>query len=91
MNAFDLIRRTARSVKVSQPQAKKVVDQLFKEIVIAIQEGESIKIRRFGSFNPTHKKATRCKSIKTGKFVDVPPKNSMGFKMSKILKEELNG
>ena len=57
----------------------------------ALQNGQEVEIRGFGSFRFRNRAPRKGRNPKTGEKVDVPPKKIPYFKMGKELKALLNG
>lgn len=72
---------------------KKDVDQaidiILETIAAALCEGRRVEIRGFGSFCVRHRKARTTKNPKTGKIMEIPPRKTLHFTMSKSLKDPL--
>ena len=62
-----------------------------QSIVNALQNGQEVEIRGFGSFRFRNRAPRKGRNPKTGEKVDVPPKKIPYFKMGKELKALLNG
>ncbi len=60
-------------------------------VVTALQNGQEVEIRGFGSFRFRNRAPRKGRNPKTGEKVDVPPKKIPYFKMGKELKALLNG
>ena len=58
--------------------------------VAALQRGEKIELRGFGSFRLRRREPRKGRNPKTGDRVDVPPKKVPYFKPGKELKELIN-
>ena len=63
----------------------------LKSVVGALQNGQEVEIRGFGSFRFRNRAPRKGRNPKTGEKVDVPPKKIPYFKMGKELKALLNG
>ena len=80
MTKAELVEEVSRVSDLTKKHSELIVDTVFKSIIDALQRGEKIELRGFGSFrNP-----------KTGDKVDVPPKKVPYFKPGKELKELIN-
>jgi integration host factor subunit beta len=66
------------------------VDTVFRSIIEALQRGEKIELRGFGSFRLRQREPRKGRNPKTGDKVDVPPKKVPYFKPGKELKELIN-
>ncbi|MBL8191461.1 MAG: HU family DNA-binding protein, partial [Acidobacteria bacterium] len=67
------------------------VDEVFKNIIQALNSGDKIELRGFGSFRVRKRDARRGRNPKTGEPVDIPAKTVPYFKPGKELKELING
>ena len=64
-----------------------VVCAIFDSIVRALQSGDKVEIRGFGSFHTRQRRGRIGRNPKTGARVEVPPKRIPFFKPSKELRE----
>jgi integration host factor subunit beta len=90
MTKADLIAIVADRLKITQVQASIIVEAALKSIVTALQKGDEVEIRGFGSFRFRNRAPRKGRNPKTGEKVDVPPKRIPYFKMGKELKALLN-
>jgi nucleoid DNA-binding protein len=67
----------------------RAVDIIIKTMSEALDQGNRVEIRGFGSFSLRRRKARLTKNPKTGKIMDIPPRKTLHFAMSKSLKEAL--
>ena len=65
------------------------VDIILDTMTESLDEGRRVEIRGFGSFSIRQRKARQTKNPKTGKVMDIPPRKTLHFTMSKSLKEAL--
>src|SRR5512134_618322 len=91
MTKADLINIVARKLDITQVQSGIIVEAALKSIVNALQNGQEVEIRGFGSFRFRNRAPRKGRNPKTGEKVDVPPKKIPYFKMGKELKALLNG
>jgi integration host factor subunit beta len=91
MTKADLINIVARKLEITQVQAGIIVEAALRSIVSALQNGQEVEIRGFGSFRFRNRAPRKGRNPKTGEKVDVPPKKIPYFKMGKELKALLNG
>ncbi len=63
-----------------------MVNTIFQSIKEALNSGEKIEIRGFGSFRIRHRRMREGRNPKTGEVVSVPPKKVPFFKAGKELK-----
>ena len=91
MTKADLISVVAKRLDITQVQSGIIVEAALKSVVNALQSGQEVEIRGFGSFRFRNRAPRKGRNPKTGEKVDVPPKKIPYFKMGKELKSLLNG
>ena len=90
MTKAQLIDEVARVADLSRKQAELIIDVFFQSIVTALERGEKIELRGFGSFRIRQRNARQGRNPKTGETVSVPAKRIPYFKPGRELKELLN-
>jgi integration host factor subunit beta len=91
MTKADLINIVAKRLDITQVQSGIIVEAALRSVVSALQNGQEVEIRGFGSFRFRNRAPRKGRNPKTGEKVDVPPKKIPYFKMGKELKALLNG
>ena len=86
----ELIIRLAQKANLSKSDAKKAVDTLFDEIILALAEGNRVELRNFGILSLRTRKARVGRNPKTGERVQIVPKRVPFFKAGKAVKKALN-
>jgi len=86
----DLINKIAKDLGVSKQEAEMGVNLFFETIKDAIERGEEIELRGFGSFRFRQRGARSGRNPRTGDSVEVPSKKVLYFKPSKHLKNLIN-
>jgi len=86
----DLINKIAREMNISKQEAEAGVNLFFQTIKEALEQGEEIELRGFGSFRFRQRQARSGRNPRTGEPVKVPPKKVLYFKPSKLLKSIIN-
>lgn len=86
MNKLDLIETLADKEKLTEKQAKDIINQILNGFRDSLKNGERIEIRGFGSFSVREYKTYKGKNLRTGTGVDVQPKKLPFFKVGKELK-----
>ena len=69
---------------------KKIVEIIFFEIIEALCRGENVEIRGFGTYKIIKRKARIGRNPKSFESVQIPEKNAVKWKMSKIFFNKLN-
>jgi integration host factor subunit beta len=90
MNRAGLTKKLLEKEHIPGKEAKVIVDLLFSLMQEALEKGERIEIRGFGSFEIRHYGNYKGRNPKTGQTVDVRPKKVPFFKAGKELKEMVN-
>lgn len=91
MNKSDLIEALAQRKNITQKDADLIVNLIFDGMLDALQKGERIEIRGFGSLIVKHYSSYVGRNPKTGEKVQVPEKKLPFFKVGKELKERVDG
>jgi len=86
----DLVEEVIRVTELPRKESEIVVETIFENIIQALQSGEKIEIRGFGSFRTRQRRGRTGRNPKTGAKVEVPPKRIPFFKPSKELKDFVN-
>ena len=86
----DLIEQLAEGLKLQRSKAEQLVNTVFDTMVAALQAGDRIEIRGFGSFEVRSYKGYEGRNPRTGDPVHVQPKRLPFFKVGKDLRERIN-
>ena len=87
----DLVEQVVRVTELPRKESETIVETIFESIIGALQSGDRIEIRGFGSFRTRQRRGRTGRNPKTGAKVEVPPKRIPFFKPSKELKDYVNG
>jgi integration host factor subunit beta len=90
MTKSELIDAMAARSELTKARAELVVNCVFDAMTEALQRGEGIEIRGFGSFTVRPYKPYSGRNPRTGEPVPVPAKRLPFFKVGKELKELVN-
>ena len=91
MTKSELIEVVAQETNLTKGRAELVINTIFESMVEALQRGEGIEIRGFGSFTVRQYKAYEGRNPRTGDAVHVAPKRLPFFKVGKDLRLRVNG
>lgn len=92
MTRSELVKKVADwSFEITQSQAEQLVSTILDEIVHAVDVGERVELRGFGSFFPRQRQSRMARNPKTGEIVHVSARRIMFFTAGKNLKDRLNG
>ena len=90
MNKSDLILEVAQRCEIPPKIAAQVVEIFFVSMAEALQQGDRVEIRGFGSFVSKHYDAYEGRNPKTGAKILVPEKRLPFFKVGKELKRRVD-
>jgi integration host factor subunit beta len=90
MTKSELIEAVALRSNITKSRAELVVNCVFDAMTAALERGEGIEIRGYGSFTVRHYHAYDGRNPRTGKAVSVPEKRLPFFKVGKELKALVN-
>lgn len=90
MTKADLVEQVAREAEMTKKDAEQLVEIIFDSIIEALNKGEKIELRGFGSFRVRERDARKGRNPKTGTAVSIPAKRVAYFKPGKELKEVIN-
>ena len=90
MTKAELVEEVSRVSDLTKKHSEVIVDTVFRSIIVALQRGEKIELRGFGSFRLRKREPRKGRNPKTGDKVDVPPKKVPYFKPGKELKDLIN-
>ena len=90
MTKTDIINIVAEGTGLTKVETSAVVDGFLATIGYALQTGDSVTLRGFGSFRTVHRQERVSRNPKTGKVMHVPERTAPVFKASTELKRLVN-
>lgn len=90
MTKAELVDEVGREATLTRKHSEVIVDAVFSTIAEALQRGDKIELRGFGSFRVRRRGSRTGRNPKTGQGVVVPAKKVPYFKPGKELRELLN-
>src|SRR3981189_2417224 len=90
MTKADLVEEVIRATELPRKESEAIVETIFDSIIQALQTGDKIEIRGFGSFRTRQRRGRVGRNPKTGAKGEDPPKRIPFFKPSKELKDFVN-
>ena len=90
MTKAELVEEVARTSELTRKHSEVIVDAVFSSIMDALQKGDKIELRGFGSFKVRRRHSRTGRNPKTGAGVVVPAKTVPHFKPGKELRELIN-
>lgn len=90
MNNKDFIEKVSQKTNFETADVKELSASLISVLLDEIGNENTITIQGFGVFEPREKARRKIYNPVTKDYVVVPPKTTLGYKMSAALKERLN-
>jgi len=92
MTKSELVEKLAMANKMlSYKESEQVINIVFDSISNALNGGDKVEIRGFGSFTLRERGGREARNPKSGEVVKIPPKKTPFFKTGKELRERVNG
>ena len=82
MTKKELISRISGDINLTTSDVQIVVDSALQEILNALEHGERIELRGFGTFKIMTTKPRKGRNIQTGELVDIPERKKVKFTVS---------
>ena len=90
MTKADLVDMVAQGTGLTKLETSAVVDGVLASIIYALENGESIELRGFGTFCLRERKEKHIPNPKTGKMMVIPHRMVPDFKPSPQFKESVS-
>lgn len=90
INKTDLAAKIAETLDIPKTKAADAVSVLVALMTDTLVRGEQVRIADFGTFEIRERSARTGRNPQTGEAVDIPASKTVGFKVSKKLKEAVN-
>ena len=93
-NAFastSLVDLVQRESELERPEAVESIEHVFNSIKSALEKGEDVQIRNFGTFYLQNRKARKGINPRTKEQIDIPARSYPKFRASENLKKLVRG
>jgi len=90
MTKLEIVNMLYEKLGFSKKECATIVDTFFDIIKNTLATGENVKISGFGNFVVKQKRARRGRNPQTGAEIEIAPRRVLSFKLSQVLKEEIN-
>ena len=91
MTKADLVEALGRKADLPKKASELVINAIFGSLAEALDNGEKVELRGFGSFHVKLRAARTARNPKTGEKVQVGEKRVPSFRAGKELKAAVNG
>jgi integration host factor subunit alpha len=86
----DLSAAVYKQIGLSLQECNALVDSVIEEICTSLEQGDSVKLSSFGTFNLRRKKQRMGRNPKTGVEVPITSRTVLSFNASNLLKAKVN-
>ncbi len=86
MTKADIVNQIAESTGLTKTDTAAVVEQFLRSVISALQQGDHIEIRGFGTFKVVTRASRTGRNPKTGDVVKIPKRPVPVFKPSRELR-----
>ncbi|MEX0599818.1 MAG: HU family DNA-binding protein [Rhodothermales bacterium] len=90
MTKADIIDRIATGTGLTKIETEAVVNGFMTCVMDALEEGDGLELRGFGSFRVQHRKARKARNPQTNEEVRIGPRYVPVFKASKDLRKRVD-
>ena len=91
MRKTDIISLVSEDTGLSKVKAEEAVDAIIDAVRETLAEGESVTLRRFGSFSVREKNARVGRNPKTGLEAPITARRVVRFKAGRQFRDAVNG
>lgn len=91
MTKASITNNVYERVGVTKKEAAEYVNAVFETMKQTLEDGEEVKISGFGKFEVRQKGERIGRNPRTGEPIPIPARKVPRFKVSQVLKDELNG
>ena len=91
MKRIEIADRVAAEMDITKAKAQEAVGAILDEVKRALSEGESVTIRRLGSFQVRDKSTRLGRNPKTGEEAEIPKRRVVRFKPGNHFRNAVNG
>lgn len=90
MNKAELIDVIAEAADISKAAASRALEATIGSVINTLQNGGSVTISGFGTFNVRDRAARIGRNPRTGEAIQIKASKAPGFKAGKAFKDALN-
>lgn len=91
MNKLQLITHISVETGLPLRQVRSMMDHLLEAVTQTLQQGDSLSLKNFGTFQPIRKEARPGRNPKTNEPALISARTVVKFKMGAKLHQSLNG
>jgi DNA-binding protein HU-beta len=87
MTKADIVTKISDRLGLDKPETQAVVEQFMQEVKNALESGEAVYLRGFGSFIIKTRAEKKGRNISKNVTIDIPAHNIPAFKPAKVFVE----
>ena len=87
MTKADIVTKISDRLGLDKPETQAVVEQFMQEVKNALESGEAVYLRGFGSFIVKTRAEKKGRNISKNVTIDIPAHNIPAFKPAKVFVE----
>jgi integration host factor subunit alpha len=91
MTKADIVAEMSRSIGLTKKDSTEIVELILEVVKANLEQGATVKVSGFGNFIPRAKKTRKGRNPKTGEEILIPPRRSLSFHPSHVLRDRVNG
>ena len=91
MTKADIVDSVYERVGITKKEATDYVDAVFEAMKETLENGDELKVSGFGKFEVRQKGERVGRNPRTGVEIMIPERKVLRFKISQVLKDQLNG
>ena len=90
MTKQEIVTTVYEKLGFSKRESSNLVEKFFKIVKQSLAQGENVKISGLGNFVVKEKQARKGRNPQTGEVIEIAPRKVLNFKLSQVLKDEIN-
>jgi integration host factor subunit beta len=90
MTKAEIAQNISRATGLTQTDTAAVIDGFIEAVSSALEQGERVEIRGFGTFRVVQRAARTGRNPRAGTHVEIPPRCAPTFKPSREIRERVN-
>ncbi len=90
MTKQEIVTTVYEKLGFSKRESSDIVENFFRIVKEKLVHGENVKISGLGNFVVKEKKARKGRNPQTGEEIEIAPRRVLNFKLSQVLKDEIN-
>lgn len=90
MTNKEFLGKVSKKTDLSAEEVKNLSASLIEAVLDGVANGDTVTVQGFGSFEPREKASRKIYNPTSKTYMVVPSKTTLSYKMSAVLKTQLN-